>query len=365
MESKKALLCEDLTPLILELILERLPISDYLQFAAVYRTWRDIQHDHRCRHAASPRYKRQLPWLMLPNDDDSPEVRLFYNPSEQRYYWLPAYVPYFFEGSQHGWLLSVNVYPNPETLFLMNPFTNFELQIPIEEDIHPLKDNPKWVLSSPPADPNCLLLLWHVDGWDTACIFLCKFRDRFSGYPVMSGEKFYGLSYEVSDGTKLVVVDPLPFPSTMSFLEMGGLVSTPEDFIVESYLVECDGRMLLIRFIWEEGYTSITELQIFKADMSRNMWERIDGLGNHVLLLEGEGCFISLSATDSGGLTNCIYWTESLYFFEERNEYKGQPWIKYDCASRQVVCIDLPHVLEHSQESVETGALHWIVPSLC
>lgn len=99
--------------------------------------------------------------------------------------------------------------------------------------------------------------------------------------------------------------------------------------------------------------------------MSRNMWERIDGLGNHVLLLEGEGCFISLSATDSGGLTNCIYWTESLYFFEERNEYKGQPWIKYDCASRQVVCIDLPHVLEHSQESVETGALHWIVPSLC
>lgn len=55
----------DLPDPITELILEKLPLPDYVRFAAVCQKWRSIQNNHRLRFSPSqPPMSPDLPWII-------------------------------------------------------------------------------------------------------------------------------------------------------------------------------------------------------------------------------------------------------------------------------------------------------------
>ena len=76
------------------------------------------------------------------------------------------------------------------------------------------------------------------------------------------------------------------------------------------FLVESDGEVLVVVVLAGVSYV-IKGFQVFKADFFRNVWVRVESLGDRTLFVAEKGSF-SLLAADVGCKKNCIYYTHWL-----------------------------------------------------
>lgn len=109
---------------LLGLILEKLPLAHYIRFGSVCISWNCAVKDREFRP------KSQIPWLMIPNDDDERSAR-FFSISEKRTYDIPQPDPpirrRLWIGSSYGWLITVD---EECEMHLLNPVTGTQIQLP-------------------------------------------------------------------------------------------------------------------------------------------------------------------------------------------------------------------------------------------
>lgn len=113
---------------ITELIVEKLPLPDYLRFAAVCQKWRSVQENHRLRFSPSqPPMSSPFPRLIPQHLIENSPLQCF-RPFKQTFYGLrPIYTPVgLCMFSSYGWILFVNE-EQPYTFLLINPITNVRL----------------------------------------------------------------------------------------------------------------------------------------------------------------------------------------------------------------------------------------------
>lgn len=350
MEGSEAASWANPRPPLLELILEHLPCADYLRFAGVCCSWRDAQQDHRLRHAASPRYKPEMPWMMFLNRQSQSKV--FYNPSEKRYYSLSFPKNYFYQKlSTHGWFYSDSG--------ITNPFTCSQIPIPSPPESNLDRSVNFGDLLSGMTDTDSVLLSNFTDKHGSHLLYFYRFSDRtwarlkpWIDISAVCGGKFYGL---LLDKKSLAQVEPFPVPVVRN-LDM----YMAEDLVLsqdlDHFLVECDGHILLVQIIRTFRDMDIYyKIQILRADLSRKVWVRLESLGNNVLFMSNwtHTSSFSMSGADTGGPRNHIY-------FWEKNE---KMLIEYDYQSHHVVHRSIPHLMEH--DWIIGGIfLSWMVPSL-
>ncbi|KAA8520619.1 hypothetical protein F0562_014875 [Nyssa sinensis] len=112
---------------VLEMIVKRLMLPDYVRFGAVCWGWRLVEKER--RHPPMP----QLPWLMLNNANRSLHILEFYSLSEDRVYSIE--LPSFgvCTTAYEGWLMihKLHLIPGLENQsFLFNPFSGDQIYLP-------------------------------------------------------------------------------------------------------------------------------------------------------------------------------------------------------------------------------------------
>ncbi|XP_059629183.1 putative F-box protein At5g55150 isoform X2 [Cornus florida] len=107
---------------LLDTILDKLvSLSNYVHFGAVCREWQSVVMEKKCC--------TQVPFLMVPTEDNSEERRSLYSITHNKLYDFQLRVPYKkrLSGSSHGWLFTVE---ESFALTLINPFSGAMVELP-------------------------------------------------------------------------------------------------------------------------------------------------------------------------------------------------------------------------------------------
>ncbi|KAK8687427.1 hypothetical protein V6N13_086242 [Hibiscus sabdariffa] len=106
------------------------PLSQFVWFGLVCKDWHTTTiDDHLLRRQVLEGCHRQVPLLMIPTKDKSPERRGLYNIIHKKTYHTELSVPYSRRccGSSYGWIATVD---HTSAVKLINPFTNGIIDLP-------------------------------------------------------------------------------------------------------------------------------------------------------------------------------------------------------------------------------------------
>lgn len=306
----------DLPDGVTELVLERLPLSDYVRFPAVCRRWRSIQKAHRLRHSPGPPPMRPLTWLVVPTQEPSPQdSAVCYSPFEQRLYRFHLVVGdwrclWRCLGSSRGWLLLKEDYPYDSVLSLLNPVSGVRIQLPdlpygIQIDFGCMSDDLDLLVVMAADDDKVFLWRAGTPQWGPLPP-LGGGADHDLVTAIFCGGRFY----IVSSKNELFEVDPsLSSPAAIKLLYMNwNNVSfwNPKN----STLVESGGQVLLLNLNQTPGCRQAL-LELFRADLSAERWVRVQSLGDRAIFLNHK-CAFSLLAAGVGVRKNCVYLPEAV-----------------------------------------------------
>lgn len=340
---------------ITELILERLPLPDYIRFGAVCRQWRSIQINHRLRHAPGPPpMPYSLPWLIPYNVNNHLNCYSPWDHTSRRLS-LPACFDHCLT-SCRGWLLLLYEQswpqpPNVEHPVLFNPISGAKMLLPpLEQYCY------QGAMSAPPTDPDCTVLLIFESkillhrcltggGWTT----VASLEDDSEVALTYSQDKFY---FMASERTLYAVDHLLPMPA-LRRLEMDCSMLIM-NIAFSFMLVESDGDLLLVEALDERDLgLMVEEYRVFRADFSEKKWVRVETLGDRVLFIDC-GQSLSLLAADLGCKENCIYCTRS---FLKKNNLVA--WRVFDLDSKGWIEEPFTEV-----EGTRSYMGHWFLPTL-
>ncbi|XP_077235733.1 F-box/kelch-repeat protein At1g57790-like isoform X2 [Tasmannia lanceolata] len=200
-------------------------------------------------------------------------------------------------GSSHGWLLMLD--ENSDESFLLNPITMQKIQLPsIESDQITF-----WILSSPPTDPDSivivvasnLLLFCQIDNpkWIRQ-VYEHEENNHITNVINCSG-KLYALTFQKGLG----VLDANA-PLTLRILAAEKPEMPLATMYAQSYLLESCREVFLVKKIYigqtEEFYT----IEVYKMDLSTHRWEKVKSLGDCVIFLGAKNWSTSYSAIETG-----------------------------------------------------------------
>ncbi|KAH7527281.1 hypothetical protein ACOSP7_011226 [Xanthoceras sorbifolium] len=341
----------ELPPELIETISENLTIyCDYLRFQAVCRCFRSSVPK------TPSRLPPQLPWLMLPQSQQSHHSRrAFFDLSANRVRFL--HLPEASDhgkrrcGSSHGWLVILDETPN---VLLLNPLTRAKIYLPplftfpnvvsfnyfeigreytlsfwrgsgggrFNRNLRQMRDSfiKKIVLSSSPGKGSDFIAVAILN--QTGDLAYCRNGDQ--GWSIIEGTKSYcedviynkGLFYAVDKGGAVAVCDVGAGDSaTVSIIrtppQLGGdmqyLVSSGDELLLVT-------RFLGLEFGFEPDHPQLIyrtiRFEVFRLNWSGPQWERVRSLGDKVLFI-GENSSLSLSASDFPGCgRDSIYYTD-------------------------------------------------------
>ncbi|RWR80374.1 putative F-box protein [Cinnamomum micranthum f. kanehirae] len=311
-------LWSDLLQCLLELILERLILSDRLRFGSVCRCWRTAQVQ--CLYPPAS----QIPFLIFRRNSSTEKRSIeFFSLSEKRIYEVPmpdSGTPMQCircVSSSHGWLL-FRTLDGKKSGFLFNPFNRKFIQLPDETSFRPFYDgtpffcNPitlpsgnfgidfSGIFFSTPTNPNGVLYIKGCHRFMLCALkylpqhgkwipYLANMVDAVSN-TIFCGGKLYALK----DDSTLAVIDSLS-PHNITNVKtrnrvynwMASLRRDVKDF--KYILVESCGEILLVIIHGENCWflsKRILFLGVFRADLTQMQWQMDIGvLRNSVVML--------------------------------------------------------------------------------
>ncbi|KAL2490925.1 putative F-box protein [Abeliophyllum distichum] len=74
------------------------------------------------------------------------------------------------------------------------------------------------------------------------------------------------------------------------------------------YLLESNREILLVFLISRKSIDVVDDVEVFRLDISKLLWVKVESLGDMMLFLEDE-CCMGLSASKVGSKGSCIYFT--------------------------------------------------------
>lgn len=357
----------DLPDPLQELVLERLPLSDYIRYGGVCRKWRSIQRAHRLRHAPGPPpVLSPLPWLIPSNLN----LDSCYSPFDRTLHRLrPSSAALTHRrclASAHGWLLLLHL--RDLSLSLLNPITSAHINLPPVSLSYGFNIIGAGAMSAPPTHPHCTLLLLLLDAdyvflhnlnngsWIQLPLPHLPLHSPMDLGPsvVFSGDTFYCMA-----GGWLYAVDPRPPAPAVRFLDMD-CSRLPRVDGMNYSLAELGREVLLVVAPSDERF-DIMEFQVFRADISGGAWVRAHTLGDRSLFLH-ERCSFSLLAADVGCKKNCIYYLKALARLESRFSAPAKLVEVFDIETGGWTFEDPETELDLSQ--FDNCDAIWIVPKL-
>ncbi|KAF9614044.1 hypothetical protein IFM89_014844 [Coptis chinensis] len=236
------------------------------------------------------------PWLVFPSGNHARKLN-FFNVSDPK---KKSYIRSCEENlekiclaSMHGWWVMTDLWLSAEVhCFLWNPDTREKVDLPswsVErpEDIGDknwTKHNYELVRKDPPDDT--IDFIHEVISCKDGNIYALTFQLMVA---VIDRESCGNLSVRVLD-----------FESPPN----------SRSFVFHNYhLVESCGEIFLvcIMFLGEITIRGVHYVEIFKMDLSKEVWVKVESLGDHVFFVSQRGS-MSLSATKFGLKGNCIYF---------------------------------------------------------
>ncbi|PIA26369.1 hypothetical protein AQUCO_09400017v1 [Aquilegia coerulea] len=307
---------EHLLPLIASKLINMI---DYIRIGAVQ--WRSQDFRYGLLFLS-----RQLPVLMLPDDEDK-QTYCFYNLTEKRPYRYRLSMPHnkVVFNSSRGWLVTLRELYD---VSLLNPFMSSANEINLPSLKTLLTDDDDSM-----GYPRDLLkaALSSNQVWDSECTIMaiygsfnrvayCKLRDsswthidlNYKGIDdVMYYKNQFYFVHQRGSLFSCDLNDPHPKVSKVATRP----IFHWDNGYVWYYIVESNGNLLLVARAKkypgdDDVYCNLTRhFFVFKLDLVELMWIEVKNLDGHTLFL-GRNCSVSLSASDFPECEpNCIYYT--------------------------------------------------------
>ncbi|XP_059310783.1 uncharacterized protein LOC132062177 [Lycium ferocissimum] len=138
--------------------------------------------------------------------------------------------------------------------------------------------------------------------------------------------KFYALSLQ---GT-LAVIEEIESKFQVTKLSRSRAVPSVFSKHFTEYLIESNGEILLIFLISEQSSRKVDKVEVFKLQMDDLSWLKVDNLGDRTLFA-GTKCCMSVTASQLGCRSNCVYF----------NEHTTNTWRLYEMESATIFpCFD-------------------------
>ncbi|KAL7082546.1 hypothetical protein ACP275_14G105400 [Erythranthe tilingii] len=134
--------------------------------------------------------------------------------------------------------------------------------------------------------------------------------------------KFYTLTLQGS-----VVVIEEDVDSCFRIAAVGSRSSVPIGVSRQfrEYLVESDGEILLVFLVSRKCIDVVDDVEVFRLDIDRVLWVKIESIGDRALFLEDE-CCMWVDARKVGCNKNCIYFTH----------HRVDEWLTFDLGSGEI-----------------------------
>ncbi|PQQ09783.1 F-box protein [Prunus yedoensis var. nudiflora] len=312
---------------ILEIIFERLTVTDCISVSDVCKAWR-----HVVAQELAGWQSRGVPWLMMSGKDR--EVRTCIS-ILQKQHWdivLPEAYGRYCWGSYQDWLILVkHIGCFYLEISLLNPFSRNKTDLPKTWNFYH-----KIVLSGLPILENYVCMLVHgqcreLSFWVPGAESWLK--HKLNGEPFEDAVFCDGSFYLISNDYNIWQIKSANiFASIRTYDAYEVKIDCHEVIMSEEqensgvlkYLVESCGELLLVCRLFNTKAEAILETHDFKVyslDFSLMSWKRVHDLGDKILFL-GKCCSRSVSSTELGvAMRNRIYFS---------NDHAAPWWNEWD-----------------------------------
>ncbi|PSS01043.1 F-box protein [Actinidia chinensis var. chinensis] len=355
---------------LLRLIVGRLHlIEDYMRFGGVCRSWHLITLE-KDSYSCS-----KLPWVMF-TEKETTDIREFHSIFSNKIYKL--YLPEIFGrrcwGSSHGWLVTIGT---DLEMHILNPLSRVQISLPPLHKCSNLKKlicTPKEfrdyfvykaVISSSPADPNCIVMAIYSDHGKIAFT-----RPSDKAWTPLECSHVWLEDIIYLNGNVYAVEcsrDVLMFDFTGSHLKTIAFAPAQEEGGSDyeaKYLVELGGEIyMVIRCLYDTRIIDTPYLRtwvfvVYKLDTCREKWEKVDGLGNWSIFVGSNYSFSVSASDDSECRKNCIY------FMDDYCGMYNMPG-SYDTGIYDLDSCKVEPYLTDKVSRYAYSVPLWIRPSLC
>ncbi|PIN23690.1 hypothetical protein CDL12_03583 [Handroanthus impetiginosus] len=245
--------------------------------------------------------------------------------------------------TSYGWLLLIDYSKDPLECFLVNTTSKERIELPSIEFDTDSCIYYKCVLSKPPTDPNCYVLL--IPCWTDDLLFCRVGEKKFIKRSKQFGDDYFAASTNfkgkvyawMSYSGNLVEVDFVGQNLLLNQMVNNKgqayqipVRSTSYRFDNQDYLVESCDELLLVHMIVYPHSGQPAYFKIFKIKVCERESEELRSIGDRTIFLSSLGCMSTLCAGNSGVKKNSIYYT---MIHENRNVYV------YDIKDRSKILI--------------------------
>jgi hypothetical protein len=294
---------------ILEMIMEQCVGVEYLNFRATCKRCEVaaplIQWSNKTLLRRLQTYSLVSPWLVVVDENQGiitftdPMLGDKYFMKNLRVSLLSFEVYRNFFCSRFGWFLFFSSDFEFECLVFFNPFTSDLRKLPESSYVFDTV-----CFSAPPTSPDCMVVgfarsvvLIHYVARELPWLTICTGADYPVFFPTFLGKDLYALG---SDG-KLIGFKALGEEVYSSaIVEARSPIScctSPAQY----YLMKCDKDLLKV-IVDKFG----EHVEVYKSDVSKQEWEKIDNLGNHMIYICGTTCLCIEAKTQE--MENKIYF---------------------------------------------------------
>ncbi|KAF9613573.1 hypothetical protein IFM89_009243 [Coptis chinensis] len=223
----------------------------------------------------------------------------------------------------HGWLVMTDLWLSAEVhCFLWNPDTRKKVDLPSWSVKRP-EDVGMCILLSPPTDPDCMVLFAGENfflTWQLGDKNWTKHNYELVGKDPDDTIDFIHKVISCKDGNiyaltihlMVAVIDRESCGNlSVRLLDFERPPSSKSFSFDTHHLVESCGEIFLvvIMFLGQTTIEDVHYVEIFKMDLSKEVWVKVESLGDRVFFVTDDRGNMSLPATKFGLKGNCIYFS--------------------------------------------------------
>lgn len=318
-------------------------LMENISFGGVTKSWRSAKSK-----SCSPRGKSLWPQLteIQQNTNHSHCFHIWFYTGEYWPYgrrwrtWKDPWI--YFKGHSHGQLIAAGQYP--DDIFLWKSYTgsycklpNWDTCVPFKfaalSTYHPmdLKGHGKTCITMVLTGASSPAFVFCKMGVGKECVW--KKQDCIVTDPFGSGEhcqfvnvigynrKFYALSLQ---GT-IAVIEEIDSSLSVTKISLSRAVPSIISRQFKGILVESEGEILSIFLISKRSIKKVDDVEIYRLDIPKLLWVKMESLGHRTLFVEEE-CCMWINANKLGCRSNCVYFTQQI----------GENWWLFDMQEQAI-----------------------------